>query len=311
MHSDIPQIICIAGATGTGKSAIALKLAQNLGGAIINADSRQVYRDFPIITAQPSRQEQGLCPHLLYGFLPSAERINAGRYARMAAAAIGEQLGQGKLPILIGGTGLYFRSLLRGIADIPDIPPDIHAKWIEQCATMGSAALHELLRAADPDYAARIHPHDRQRITRALEVHEATSRPLSLWHREKTPSPEYDTLFLGIRLPKSELAVRLAQRINRMLELGALEEAEAALENCADNSAPGWSGIGCAELYDHLTGKIQLDECKTLWFKNTKAYAKRQTTWFRAENGIVWFAPDEEEKIMELAVRWKRAGSTR
>lgn len=299
----LPSIICIAGPTGAGKSAVAAALAEAIGGAVVNADSRQVYADFPIITAQPGAAELACCEHLLYGFLPATDKISAGKYVQMAGEAIAALGAAGKTAVLVGGTGLYFRSLLAGIADIPQVDPQIHQKWQDICAEQGSQTLHVRLAHLDPDYAAKIHPNDRQRITRALEVHEGTGRTFSWWHRQ-TASAGYSALYLGIGLTLEELEPLLKARITLMLKAGALEEASLALKICSDPTAPGWSGIGCAELYRHLSGELSLDACLELWFRNTRAYAKRQLTWFRGEKRISWHAPGDPAAVIELARAW-------
>ena len=272
------------GPTGAGKTAVSLALAQIFDISVINADSRQAYRDFPIITAQPSSEEQARCPHILYGYLATEEKAGAGAYARAARQVLASERDQGRQPLLVGGTGLYFKALLSGIAPIPPVPQELSRKWQERCGREGSRALHELLAASDPQYAARIHPNDRQRVTRALEVLDATGRTFSWWHENTVPEAAYISCKVGIALPLHELEGPLAKRIDIMLETGALEEAARAMEICGDPAAPGWSGIGCAELFRHLAGELSLDECRALWLKNTRAYAKRQLTWFRADH---------------------------
>jgi tRNA dimethylallyltransferase len=298
------RVICVAGPTGAGKSVAAAFLAQKLGGAVINVDSRQVYADFPIITAQPGQGELKLCAHHLYGFLPTAEKISAGHYVQLASAKIAEITASGQIPVLTGGTGLFFKALLKGIADIPDIDVDIHQKWQERLSREGSLALYALLQKEDPAYAAKIHPHDRQRITRALEVCEGTGQTFSSWHKRQNATLGYQALGFAVGLPLSELEPILKGRIEVMLELGALDEAKAALQKCADEKAPGWSGIGCAELFSHITGRMDLESCKKLWQSNTRAYAKRQLTWFSADKSLCWFAPGEQEKMLCKAVAW-------
>jgi tRNA dimethylallyltransferase len=290
---------CIVGPTGTGKTAAALALAKVLPLSVVNADSRQVYADFPLITAQPSAEERAACPHVLYGFLRTEEKLGAGEYARLAGEALREIAARNRVPVLVGGTGLYFRALLGGLAPIPATPPEIAAAWQERCRKEGSQALHALLTERDPAYAAKIHPHDRQRITRALEVHEATGKAFSWWHDRGLPQSPYRSRKVGIGMGLAELTPLLARRIDIMLERGALEEARAALERCSDPKAPGWSGIGCAEVYGHLTGQLTLEECRVLWFKNTRAYAKRQLTWFRADKDIRWFRPERTREVVE------------
>lgn len=297
---------CIMGPTGAGKTAAAIALSRAFPAAVVNADSRQVYRNFPLLTAQPSPEEQAACPHLLYGMLETGQKLGAGDYVRMADKTIETLRGQGTTPLLVGGTGLYFKALLEGLAPIPQVPAAVAEQWQERCRIEGSAALHALLQQIDPQYAAKIHSNDRQRITRALEVHDATGQTFSQWHSRPLPPPKYRACKVGIGLPMPELEQRLAKRIDLMLEAGALDEARAALEICPDPDAPGWSGIGCRETYLHLTGKLTLDACRDLWLRNTRAYAKRQNTWFRSDREVRWFAPNDIDGITEYVLS-KRA----
>ena len=296
-------LLLVAGPTGAGKSRAALALAQEFNGAIINIDSRQIYRDFPIITAQPDAEEQRQAPHLLYGFLDCRVKMTAGVYARLAAEAIAQRRAEGCLPILVGGTGLYIQALLDGIADIPAVPADISRYWQGRLRAAGPRALHSELARLDPDYAARIHSRDSQRVSRALEVCTATGKAFSWWHRQAAGAPLAggQVLRLGVGLPLSELAARLEQRIGQMLEEGAVEEARRALGICADRDAPGWSGIGCAELFAFVRGEISLPETMELWLRNTRVYAKRQITWFKKDTRLTWFSPDQADEIIHAA----------
>jgi tRNA dimethylallyltransferase len=303
-------LLCILGATGTGKSGVALFLAGIFPVGIINADSRQIYADFPLITAQPGHAEQEVCPHRLYGFLPTPEKLGAGAYARRAEACVHEERAAGRLPVLVGGTGLYFRALLEGIAPIPAIPAELSARLEDRCRGEGSLALHTLLADHDPDYARKIHPRDRQRICRALAVLEHTGRTLSWWHARPLPQKPFRALKIGVTLPMPELEKRLERRIDAMLAEGAVEEARAAFERCPDPTAPGWSGIGCAELFRLLSGELSLEQCRALWRKNTRAYAKRQNTWFRADREIRCFHPEERDGIAECLAAFLRGEAT-
>ena len=295
------RVICLVGPTGAGKTAAALHLARTFGGGVVNADSRQVYRDFPIITAQPSPEERAVCPHLLYGFLACTEKISAGVWTDRATAAIDALHGDRLLPLLVGGTGLYLKTLLDGIADIPRVDPAIGVRLERECDALGAPALHARLATIDPDYAARIHPNDRQRAVRALEVHEGTGHTLSWWHARPVPPPRYAAMRIGMDMSLDELTPRLDRRIDMMLEAGALDEARAARTVCDDPAAPGWSGIGCAELYRHLTGELPWAEARLLWLRNPRAYAKRQLTWFRADKRIHWIRPDDLDAMAALA----------
>ena len=300
-------VICLAGPTGSGKTAAALALADALNGEVINADSRQVYADFPCITAQPTQEERAHCPHHLYGFLPTAQKISAGRWADQAAALARQILDKGKTPLLIGGTGLYFNTLLHGTAQIPPVEAALTQALTARIEAQGPAHLHAHLALVDPEYAARIHPNDRQRIVRALEVLEATGRPFTWWHKNAMSAPLCTGPLLVLDAPLTWLEPRLARRLDMMLQNGALEEARAALEICDDDAAPGWSGIGCAEALAFLRGRLNFDECRSLWLRNTRAYAKRQLTWFRARSEAVWLPPEDVRGVVAAAhAHWTR-----
>lgn len=295
-------VVCLVGPTGAGKTAAAVELARALGGAVVNLDSRQIYQGLEIVTAQPTLAERRGVEHLLYGFLPPRQAMSAGRFAELARTALAELQGRGLVPILVGGTGLYLDSLLGGLADIPETPAAIRDKWQRLCAERGPEALHAELQAQDPAYAARIHPRDRQRITRALEVLDSTGQTFSQWHADAAQEQAIlPALKLAVDLPREELLARLAARIEAMLAAGALEEMRQAYANCPDESAPGFTGIGCPELLQHLLGRLDLEAAKALWFKRTKDYAKRQLTWFRKDPAIQWFRPDDVAGMLAAA----------
>lgn len=301
--NEAPAVICLGGPTGCGKTGIAAKLARELDGEVINADSRQVYADFPIITAQPDGEEKRGIPHHLYGFLPVTMKMSAGQWIELAHARAVQIIQRGKIPVLSGGTGLYFQALLRGIAAIPPVPEAISREIEERVNALGPESHHALLGRLDPEYAAKTHPRDRQRIQRALEVLEATGKPFSWWHRHAMSAPLCKGPLFVINAPLAWLEPRLAARIDQMLARGAIGEAEKAREKCADADAPGWSGIGCAELLRLINRKIDLPECRRLWLKNTRAYAKRQLTWFRQRKEAVFFEPSAGDGIVEAAKR--------
>lgn len=303
--SERPPIICLVGPTGTGKTAAAIAIAGRMPASVVNFDSRQVYRDFPIVTAQPDTGERAACPHHLYGFLETGEKMTAARLKELAEAKIEEIRAEGRLPILVGGTGLYLRSLLSGIAPIPEIPEDVRQGVLARIAAEGPQPLHAELERTDPEYAARIHPNDTQRNARAAEVYLATGRNMTWWHRESEHAPApYDALKVGVRIALNDLEPHLARRIDVMLEQGALAEAEAAYKRCPDPDAPGWTGIGCAELLAYLRRETSLEEARDRWVKNTRAYAKRQITWFNRESDVHWFAPGENRAIADLVTAW-------
>lgn len=299
-----PRCICLMGPTGSGKTAAAIDLALALNGEIINADSRQVYRDFPIITAQPTPQEQAACPHHLYGFLSTEHKISAGHWAKLALACVREVQARGHVPILVGGTGLYIKALLDGIAAIPRVEPAISQYWQARCLAEGAASLHALLCEADPALAARLHPHDSQRIVRGLEVWQGTGKPLTYWHIHAAQAPVCVGVRLGLAWTLKALTPRLDARIEAMLTAGAVDEARAALLHCDAAKAPGWSGIGCAELWAYLNGTIPWEQARAQWLYRTRAYAKRQLTWFRADTAIQWYTPEDMDGLRTTALRF-------
>ena len=282
------------GPTGAGKTASAINLAKaGYPISVINSDSRQVYYDFPIISAQPDAEEKSACPHELYGYLESHEKNSAGEWVKLAKKIIDTTHEAGRIPVLVGGTGLYFRALFDGIVDIPQIPDDIHQKYIDELALNGKEKLHVKLQEIDPDYAQKIHFNDKQRVARALEVFEYTGKTFSDWHKEEPSQPDYDVLRIGIGIPLAELTPILNKRTQIMLDRGALEEAKKAMLKCPNLNAPAWTGIGCREVALLLQKKYTLDMCMEAWNKNTRAYAKRQWTWFNADKRITWFRPED------------------
>lgn len=299
------RAVCILGPTGSGKTGAALLLAGAMPVTVINYDSRQVYRDFPIVTAQPEPHEQAVCPHRLYGFLPTSEPMTAARFAELARVEIAAAQAADRVPVLVGGTGLYVRALERGLADIPPIPPEVRQWVLGRMEREGPAALHADLAKADPVTAARLHPNDTQRIARALEVLLGTGKRLSDWFAEQERDTVGVTLCkIGVSSTLRELEPRLKKRIGVMLERGALEEVRAAWAETPERGAPGYSGIGCAELLAHILGEMDLEAACELWYRNTRAYAKRQLTWFAKEEGVRWVRPEGFSRLPGIVRAW-------
>jgi tRNA dimethylallyltransferase len=297
----VASLLCLVGATGTGKTAAALALASAFGGAVINFDSRQVYAGLPVVTAQPTPQERAVCPHALYGYMPIATAVRAGSFAAEIMAQVEAFRHQGLVPILVGGTGLYLKSLVDGLAPIPDIDPHVRQELARECAALGSPVLHSRLRAVDPDYAARIHPNDPQRVCRALEVFAATGKTLTWWHGQTRPPEGLRVLKIGLRTDLAALTPRLERRIGLMLEAGALDEVRQAYAACPRRDAPGFSGIGCPELLAVLLDGLDMAQARADWLRSTRAYAKRQLTWFNKDRDIAWHDPADTEGMVERA----------
>jgi tRNA dimethylallyltransferase len=291
-----PTVILIAGPTASGKSALALALAEKLGGTIVNADSMQVYRDLRIITARPSPAEEARVPHRLYGHVDAAENYSVGRWCRDVGEALADAGRQGRVAILVGGTGLYFKALTSGLAAVPPIPADIRSGVRGRLQSEGVAPLYAELARLDPLTAQRLMPNDRSRISRALEVVLATGRSLSDWHREGQPALIDPDRAAKVFLPceRKQLVARIETRFAAMLAAGALDEARALSQRQLDPLLPAMKAHGVPWLIRHLAGEITLDEAAAGAIMDTRRYAKRQVTWFRNQmRDWAALAPDE------------------
>ncbi len=303
----VMKILCIVGPTASGKTAFSIELAtfinslnkNGLGTTIINADSRQLYKDFPIITAQPNAQELSQANHRLYGILDIEEKTHLGFWLDKVHAEIENCKQNNIVPIFVGGTGMYIKALTEGIAQIPEIPLEVSVRLKEELQNNGIEHLYSRLKEFDPQYSAKIHFNDSQRILRALEVVEHTKKKLSDWHKEAHANSVYESFKIGVGMPLDELSPYLYKRTDIMLSSGALEEAKLALAINDDLSLASWSGIGCQELGMYLKNKISIEEACELWNKNTRAYAKRQWTWFRGDKSIHWLHPLDKEARKE------------
>ncbi|HEY3222392.1 MAG TPA: tRNA (adenosine(37)-N6)-dimethylallyltransferase MiaA [Pseudolabrys sp.] len=277
------RAVFIAGPTASGKSALALELAQRIDGVIINADSMQVYRDLRIITARPAPEEEAQVMHRLYGHVDAAENYSVGRWCRDAEGALNSPAGQGRVPIFVGGTGLYFKALATGLAAVPPIPADIRAEVRSRLQREGAPALHAELMRLDPATGQRVTTNDRSRISRALEVVLTTGRGLSDWHRDGLP-PILDpsrAAKIFLICGRKELLRRIESRFAAMLKAGALEEVRRLVARNLDPSLPAMKAHGVPWLIRHLKGEISLKDAEAGAVMDTRRYAKRQLTWFR------------------------------
>lgn len=300
-----PKAILIAGPTASGKSAVALALAERLGGTVINADSMQLYHELHILTARPSEAEERLAPHRLYGTVPASEAFSVGRWLEAAQAAITEARGEGRVPILVGGTGLYFKALLEGLTPVPDIPVELRVYWREQSERLGAEALHRELVARDPGMAGKLRPSDPQRIVRMLEVIDATGVSLSEWQgAPAAPVLDAETVMrLVIAQEREPLYAGIDARFERMIEAGALEEAEALLRLGLDDSLPAMRAHGVREFRAYLAGTCSLEEAKIKSKTETRRYAKRQMTWARRYMADWEWFPGPEEAIEAVSLK--------
>ncbi len=278
----------IAGPTASGKSAAALRLAEEAAQQgrtawIVNADAMQVYDALRVVTARPTAEDEARAPHKLYGHIPASARYSVGAWLADAEAVLKEAERAGALAVVTGGTGLYFKALTEGLAEIPSIPRETRAEWASRLRAEGLASLHALLAERDPASAASIRPSDPQRTLRALEVLDASGRPLSEWRRMQSAPPlvGVDALRFVIDPERAELHRRIEARFDRMVAEGALAEVEALLARNIDPDLPAMKAIGVRAFAAHLRGEAPLENAIAAAKAETRRYAKRQSTWFR------------------------------
>lgn len=280
-------LLVIAGVTASGKTQASLALAELLQGEIVSADSVQVYRSFDIGSAKPTAEERRGIPHHLLDVLEPEEAWDAAHFAAHADDAIHGILERGRLPIVVGGTGLWLRALVRGLVDAPRPDPAVRARLEAAAEREGAPALHQRLAAVDPDAAAKVHPNDALRIVRALEVYEQTGTPLGALRRAHAlGAPRYDALFVVLDSP-DDLAERIEARFDAMLERGFVDEVRALLAR-HDPRSRAFGSVGYRQVKAHLEGALTEDAMRTEAIRATRIYARRQRTWFRSEPGVDW-----------------------
>lgn len=277
------SVLIIAGPTASGKSSLAMDAAREFSGTIINADSMQIYRELRILTARPSPVDEKEIPHQLYGIQSAADVCSVGHWLRLAVEAIETAKNENRLPIVVGGTGLYLKALLEGIVDVPDIPQQVRDEVRSLHREWGGERFHQELEKRDPKSAAKISPTDPQRLIRAYEVVEATGRPLSAWHQDRAPLPLPQWNFASILVspPRETLYEAIDRRFERMVEAGALKEVEALAQINLPADRPAMKALGMPELIAHIEGKTDINQCISKAQQASRNYAKRQLTWFR------------------------------
>ncbi|MGA7545635.1 MAG: tRNA (adenosine(37)-N6)-dimethylallyltransferase MiaA [Methyloceanibacter sp.] len=294
-----PEAVLIAGPTASGKSSVALDLAARFRGTVINADSMQVYGELHVLTARPGAADRARAPHRLYGMAPATQAYSVGRWLADVAAAIEEARKDARLPILVGGTGLYFKALTEGLAAVPDIPDELRRYWRAEADRLGPAALHQALAARDPGMAARLKPSDPQRVLRALEVIDATGVSLGEWQGSNAaPLLAGEAALKLVIAPEREpLYAAIDARFDRMLEGGAIEEVRALVGCGLDDGLPAMRAHGVRELAAFLAGTASLDAAAAKAKTESRRYAKRQMSWLRRYmSDWAWF-PDAEAAI--------------
>ncbi len=301
-----PDILIICGPTGAGKTAAAIEIAQRLPKAlkaeIVGADSMQVYRQMDIGTAKPTLAEQALVRHHMVDILDPDEAFDAARYATMAREAIDGILARGVLPIVAGGTGLYIKALVYGLFPTHPSDPNIRERLKKERLRLGAEALHERLRACDPQTAQRVHPHDAYRIIRALEVWEITGKPLSRHHQAHQFSLKaFNTLSIGLDIERRCLYKRLDQRVDAMIDMGFLQEVKGLLKMGYTPDHKSMQSLGYRHMTAYLRGELDWPEAVRTMKRDIRRYAKRQMTWFRADNSIVWIDAGDRQEMIRAA----------
>jgi tRNA dimethylallyltransferase len=285
-----PKVIVIAGPTASGKSELAVRLAERFDGEVINADSMQIYSEMFIGTARPCADMLERVPHHLFGIIPPDKDFTAADFQREARGVITDIASRGKLPVISGGTGLYIRVLLGGLAESPSADNQYRQELNEFAAACGTQALHERLQAVDPETAGRLHPNDSLRVIRALEVFKQTGRSMSeLQHEHKFMLKWCNSLKIGIKVERKELYSRINERVDRMIADGLVKEVERLLSRGYSPRLKSLSSIGYKEICEYLSGRVTLSEAIGNIQKNSRHYAKRQLTWFGSDMEMNWF----------------------
>lgn len=276
-------VIVIGGPTASGKSATALALARHFDGEIVNADSMQIYEDLPVITARPGPEELATAPHHLYGVLGMQDRCSAGQWRDLVQEAIRDIRGRNRLPIVVGGTGLYLRALTTGLHEMPDVPEEVRARLNLRLEKEGAPALHAELSSVDPDTAIGLNPSDGQRIVRALEIFIHTGRGLRSWQTGRIQDAPSDMRFFALSIlpPREDLYDSANERFDRMLDNGAIEEVAALLARAPAEDFPLLKAVGVPPIRAYIGEEIDRERMTELGKRDTRRYAKRQLTWFR------------------------------
>jgi tRNA dimethylallyltransferase len=297
-----PKTVIICGPTGIGKTSVAIDIASAVAGEIISADSMQVYRYMDIATAKPNLEEQRRVRHHLIDIVNPDENFDAAQFSRRAHKIILKLYNGGIAPLLVGGTGLYIKAAIHGLFDTESANPDIRKRLKKEADISGSGILHKRLNACDPDAAGRIHPNDTYRIIRALELHEATGKPISEQQDEHGfTKKRYKVLKIGLKMERKALYKRIDHRVDIMIQQGLLDEVKGLLNQGYSENLKSMQSIGYRHMVDFIKKRLSWDETLRIFKRDTRRYAKRQMTWFNADPEIVWTNPNDGEGMILLA----------
>lgn len=302
-------LLVIAGPTAAGKSALATDLAERRDGEIVSADALQVYRGLDIGTAKPEPVERRRVPHHLIDILDPDQPYSAGEFVRLARQAIDGIRKRGRQPFVVGGSGLYLRALTEGLVELPEVSGAIRARLRARLDTEGLGSLRRELERRDAVTARRLDPNDTQRTLRALEILEATGQPFSRWLADGPAAPAEPSRILALTLPRRLLYDRIADRVDRMMDRGWLDEVAGLLQAGVSRQSPAFQAIGYRQLAAVVAGERPLEEAIQEIVRDTRRYAKRQLTWFRHQADVHWIQAVEPGQRLELAVEWMRSVS--
>jgi tRNA dimethylallyltransferase len=302
-HNGQLPAVAVVGPTASGKTAVALHVAEAMGTEIISVDSRQIYRRLDIGTAKPTPEELRRVPHHLVDFVDPKEKYSVGQYRRAVEGLVPRFADAGMVPFFVGGTGLYLKAVLEGLCPAPPANSELR-QWLKRASRFPAGGLHELLARIDPDAASRIHPHDTYRLTRALEVYYLTGETLSSRQgRHRFAERPFRALVICLRRDPPDLKDRIGRRLDQMLAAGFVDEVAGLLDEGCDPDLPSLRAVGYPQMIRHLQGRTSLDEAAEEIRKSTWQYARRQMTWFRGVEGIVWVDADPRTKAGALADR--------
>ncbi len=300
-YKEKPKIIVVCGPTGIGKTSTSIEIAGVFNGEIINADSMQVYRYMDIGTAKPTPDERARVHHHLIDIIDPAESFDAAQFAKSAHKIIIELHRRGITPFVVGGTGLYIKALVHGLFRAKPADKNIRTRLKKEAVVRGTDFIHKRLSECDPDSAERIHPNDTYRIIRALEIYETTEKAISKYHREhKFADSPYKVLKIGLQINREALYDRINRRVDAMIDAEFVDEVKGLLEKDYSADLKSMQAIGYRHMIDFIEGRISWDEALRTLKRDTRRYAKRQLTWFRADSEIVWVEPEQVKDIHRL-----------